>query len=57
MRTAANASYVSRCVTTQKFGIPAESNILPAAEKPKQYDQWYYLGSEKKLITIPGAAA
>lgn len=39
-------TYVAALNATSKFGIPAKSNILPPAERPAQYDNWYYLDAE-----------
>ncbi|KXJ89048.1 inorganic pyrophosphatase [Microdochium bolleyi] len=45
-------SYVSACNVSKNFGIPATSNVLPAAEKPAKYDRWYYLNEKFELIKI-----
>ncbi|KAJ2975615.1 hypothetical protein NQ176_g5421 [Zarea fungicola] len=39
-------TYVASLNATSKFGIPAKSNILPPAERPAQYDNWYYLDAD-----------
>ncbi|OAA63156.1 Inorganic pyrophosphatase [Cordyceps fumosorosea ARSEF 2679] len=45
-------TYVPSKNTTAKFKIPAKSNILPPAERPAQYDRWYYL--DKEFNIAPG---
>lgn len=39
---------------TDKFGIPAASDIKPAAPIPDKYKYWYYLDEDFKVITVPG---
>ncbi|CAM1500498.1 Fc.00g096600.m01.CDS01 [Cosmosporella sp. VM-42] len=46
-------SYVRSQDATEAFDIPAESSILPAAEKPEKYDKWYYLDADYKLMELP----
>lgn len=43
-------TYVASSNATAKFDIPAESNILPPAERPVQYDYWYYLDSNFDIV-------
>jgi inorganic pyrophosphatase len=45
-------SYVKSKDATKKFGLPEESKILPAAERPAKYDLWYYLDEDYKLIKL-----
>lgn len=47
-------SFVRSRDATSRFNIPAESNALPAAEKPARYGQWFYLDADCKLIQLPG---
>lgn len=46
-------SFISKCAATEELGLPAESAPEPAAEKPEQYDRWYYLDEEFQLIPDP----
>ncbi|KLU86875.1 hypothetical protein MAPG_05882 [Magnaporthiopsis poae ATCC 64411] len=48
-------SYISKDQTTRALGIPAKSDIKPAATKPGVYEQWYYLDDKFALIKVPGA--
>jgi inorganic pyrophosphatase len=43
-------SYVKPSETQDKFDIPAENDVQPAAAKPSQYDEWYYLDADFQLI-------
>jgi inorganic pyrophosphatase len=43
-------SYIAAKDTTATFDLPEESNIEPAAAKPSQYDEWYYLDADFQLI-------
>jgi inorganic pyrophosphatase len=43
-------SYVEPTETGEVFEIPVEDEILPAAEKPAVYDEWFYLDAEFGLI-------
>ena len=45
-------SYIKSKDATKKFGLPAESKVLPAAERPEKYDLWYYLDKDFKLIEL-----
>lgn len=45
-------TYTPSSNATAKFNIPAKSNILPPAERPVQYDYWYYL--DKDFNIAPG---
>ncbi|KAJ6786235.1 hypothetical protein PWT90_04907 [Aphanocladium album] len=45
-------TYTPSSNTTAKFNIPAKGNILPPAERPSQYDHWYYL--DKDFNIAPG---
>ncbi|KAF7537631.1 hypothetical protein G7Z17_g12815 [Cylindrodendrum hubeiense] len=45
-------SYVDSKDATKKFKIPKKSKILPAAERPAKYDNWYYLDEDYKLIEL-----
>ncbi|KFA66697.1 hypothetical protein S40285_05004 [Stachybotrys chlorohalonatus IBT 40285] len=47
-------SYVPADQTTELFDVPAQSNILPAAERPSRYDRWYYLDADFQPIDVPG---
>lgn len=47
-------TFVEKEATTEKFDIPKESKIEPAAKKPEKYEYWYYLDDEFKLIELPG---
>lgn len=44
------ASYVAPTETQQEFDIAAADDIQPAAAKPTQYDEWYYLDKDFQLI-------
>lgn len=46
-------SFIQKGLTTEKFGIPAESRIEPAAPTPEKYDRWHYLDSNSSLIVVP----
>lgn len=50
-------SYIGRCQTTQALGIPAKSDVKPAATKPGVYERWYYLDDKFALIKVPGTGA
>jgi inorganic pyrophosphatase len=43
-------SYIEPSETEKEFEIPAEDDVRPAAEKPKEYDEWYYLDEDFQLI-------
>jgi inorganic pyrophosphatase len=43
-------SYVKPSETQQEFDIPADNDVQPAAAKPTEYDEWYYLDSDFQLI-------
>lgn len=43
-------SYVKPQDTTKRLNIPKESKVEPAAAKPSQYTEWYYLDAEFQLI-------
>lgn len=45
-------TFVASSNATAKFNIPAKSNVLPPAERPAQYDRWYYL--DKDFNIAPG---
>lgn len=45
-----NGSYVRPSEAAERFGIPVESNVLPAAPKPEEYQQWYYINANYELI-------
>lgn len=47
-------TYVDSGDAADKFDMPRESKILPAAERPKEFDHWYYLDADFKLIELPG---
>ncbi|KAK5955734.1 hypothetical protein OHC33_003375 [Knufia fluminis] len=47
-------SFVETVSTYDAFDIPRESSIEAAAEKPDEYDHWYYLDDEYELIVLPG---
>ena len=47
-------SFVRSKDATKKFNLPAKSSVLPAAERPAKYDQWFYLDGDYKLIQLPG---
>jgi len=49
-------SYIASSAATESFDIPTESNELPAQPKPSQFDQWYYLAGDVKLIELPEKA-
>ncbi|KAH7368769.1 inorganic pyrophosphatase [Plectosphaerella cucumerina] len=49
-------SYVSKCAATAQLGLPAESNIKPAAAKPERFNQWFYLDEDFQLIEPPTSA-
>ncbi|KAF5006210.1 hypothetical protein FDECE_7369 [Fusarium decemcellulare] len=46
-------SYVRSKDATKKFNLPTKSSVLPPAERPAKYDQWYYLDEDYKLIELP----
>lgn len=46
-------SYVPSKKATKQFNIPKKSKILPAATKPAEYNQWYYLNDKFELIVLP----
>lgn len=46
-------SYVRSDRATKFFDIPKKSMVLPAAERPEKYDQWYYLDEDFKLVVLP----
>ena len=43
-------SYVTPSETGKEFEIPAENDVQPAAAKPTEYDEWYYLDEDLQLI-------
>lgn len=43
-------SYVAPDQTTETFDLPKESRPEPAAAKPSQYEQWYYLDEDFQLV-------
>ena len=43
-------SFVEPAETRETFDIPVEDALLPAAEKPAAYNEWYYLDAEFGLI-------
>lgn len=43
-------SYIAPDQTTRTFDLPRESRPEPAASKPTQYDEWYYLDEDFQLI-------
>lgn len=43
-------SYVAPSETEKAFGIPVQDDVQPAAEKPAEYDEWYYLDGDFRLI-------
>jgi len=43
-------SFVEPAETGEVFDIPREDDMLPAAEKPAVYDEWYYLDEEFGVI-------
>jgi inorganic pyrophosphatase len=43
-------SYIDPSETTETLDIPSESAPEPAAAKPSQYDEWYYLDEDFELI-------
>lgn len=43
-------SYVEPSSTAEEFDIPAEDAVKPAAAKPTEYDQWYYLTEDFELV-------
>ena len=43
-------SFVEPAEAGNVFEIPVEDEILPAAEKPAVYDEWFYLDAEFGLI-------
>ena len=43
-------SYVTPSETEKEFEIPVEDDVRPAAAKPKEYDEWYYLDEEFALV-------
>jgi inorganic pyrophosphatase len=43
-------SYVKSADATKLFDLPKKSEIEPAAPKPSQYDEWYYLDEDFQLI-------
>ncbi|CAG9988637.1 unnamed protein product [Clonostachys byssicola] len=45
-------SYIKSSEATEAFNIPAKSNILPAAARPSEYDNWYYLDSDYNQIIV-----
>lgn len=47
-------TYTAPGDATEKFDIPAQSDIQPAAEIPDKYKYWYYLDEEFNVITVPG---
>ncbi|KAK8004802.1 inorganic pyrophosphatase [Apiospora arundinis] len=51
---AVGRSYVESSAATAKFGIPASSAVEASAAKPVEYERWYYLDSDRKLIEVPG---
>ena len=48
----AGESFVEPASTTEEFGIPPESSIEPAAEKPQRFQSWYYLGWDFGLVEL-----
>lgn len=46
-------TYVPSKDATKEFDLPEESKIEPAAKKPEEYEQWYYLDEEFNLIELP----
>lgn len=46
-------SYVPAENTTAMFKIPKTSSILPPAARPVEYDYWYYLDENFKVIGQP----
>ncbi|KAK1983967.1 inorganic pyrophosphatase [Colletotrichum cereale] len=46
-------SFIEKSTTTERFDIPAESRIEPAAPRPEKYDNWYYLNINSSLIVLP----
>lgn len=49
-------SFIASADATQSFDIPSDSKELPAQPKPSEYDQWYYLAGDVKLIELPEKA-
>jgi inorganic pyrophosphatase len=43
-------SFVEPAEAGDVFESPEEDEVLPAAEKPARYDEWYYLDREFGLI-------
>jgi inorganic pyrophosphatase len=43
-------SYVAPSETEEVFEIPSENDVQPAAAKPTEYDEWYYLDEDFQLI-------
>jgi inorganic pyrophosphatase len=43
-------SFVEPGEARKTFGIPGENEVLPAAEKPAVYDEWFYLDAEFEVI-------
>ena len=43
-------SFVEAGETAEAFRIPEVDDVLPAAEKPAVYDEWFYLDEEFGLI-------
>ena len=43
-------SFVEPAEAGEVFGIPKEDEVLPVAEKPARYDEWFYLDAEFGLI-------
>ncbi|KAK1572740.1 inorganic pyrophosphatase [Colletotrichum navitas] len=46
-------SFIDKRITTESFGIPAQSRIEPPAPRPKKYDNWYYLNTKSSLSLLP----
>lgn len=46
------STYIPKEDTTEAFKLPSESEILPAAEKPEEYNRWYYLDPENNWEQI-----
>ncbi|KAH7306029.1 inorganic pyrophosphatase [Stachybotrys elegans] len=47
-------SYIPSQEAAAAFDIPAESNVLPPAERPAKYDRFYYLDTDFATIDVPG---
>lgn len=45
-------SYVKSEDATERFEIPPEASIAPAAERPEKYDKWYYVDAD--FQPLPG---